>query len=527
MCDYSRIYYFWIENPKYWISIQNKEQADLEIYSRFQDEYSVNSPSIDTTNSFIGYIIYLDQFQRHFTRYLRIDNDDLVYTSRDKAAKLLDNKPLDFWLELDEQGLYFCLMPYKHLFNYIRCLQICNSWTEYHKTLIRDNKILSKFYNDTYAKAYTIDLIYSNINTNHPLNNYNPVEICDFYPHDYSNEKWLEKVKTAIISINNPLEKWRKTLDENIINHPVIISLSGGVDSMVILLLLKALDINAIAVHIIYGNRAVSQSEYSFVATYCNRLSVPLYSYSIQYLRRDNVERDFYESMTRDIRFNVYKSVGGIDPFVILGHIKDDVVENIWTNFSNCQHLDNLKKMSHMETQSGVVLFRPFLDTDKNVIYNISRLCSVPYLKNTTPSWSNRGKFRENFYGATHAQFGGGVDNRIIRVAELLESQSRMLDRLVYSPILDSYDKNRKTININRALEAKLDLAGWQKIIEILCHEKLGISKPSIHSIEQFIDRIKKTDFDYNVNMKFQMKSSLQFNIYNTNGAIILKANVI
>jgi len=49
----------------------------------------------------------------------------------------------------------------------------------------------------------------------------------------------------------------------------------------------------------------------------------------------------------------------------------------------------------------GVNIIRPFLNIDKNKILNIAHNYCIPYLKNTTPTWSNRGKFRNKFYNET------------------------------------------------------------------------------------------------------------------------------
>jgi hypothetical protein len=116
---------------------------------------------------------------------------------------------------------------------------------------------------------------------------------------------------------------------------------------------------------------------------------------------------------------------------------------------------------------------------------------AIPYLKNTTPSWSNRGKFRTHFYAATHAQFGASVDDVVLRVADTLSSQSAMLDRLIYRPIYDSWNPETRALDISPALQADLDTAGWAAIFEHVCHKLLGRSKPSIHAVREFVRRLK------------------------------------
>jgi tRNA(Ile)-lysidine synthase TilS/MesJ len=263
--------------------------------------------------------------------------------------------------------------------------------------------------------------------------------------------------------------------------------------------LLKRAGIPVIAAHVIYGNRDVSEEEFAFLRTYCARLQVPLYAYRIEWLRRSLVEREFYEEMTRKLRFNLYKCVGGDAherAHVLMGHIQDDIVENIWTNFAHATHLTNLAKMAPRELMDDVHIHRPWLDVKKSVIYAVSEALGIPYLKNTTPSWSNRGKFREVFYAATHAQFGASVDDKILESARALAAQSDLVERLLYKPVYESWNPETCMLDITRAVEADLDGDGWSRIFTTICHTKLGISKPSIHACRDFGSRLRRGFID-------------------------------
>jgi len=144
--------------------------------------------------------------------------------------------------------------------------------------------------------------------------------------------------------------------------------------------------------------------------------------------------------------------------------------------------------MKAVEVQEGVSIVRPFLRVEKAVIYKTSEALAIPYLKNTTPSWSNRGKFREHFHAAAVAQFGEGVDAKLIAFAEAVQKQSELLNVLLYDPIYASFKGN--TIDITAARKANLDHNAWYQIFETLCHTKLGISKPSVKCVRDFCERL-------------------------------------
>ena len=187
------------------------------------------------------------------------------------------------------------------------------------------------------------------------------------------------------------------------------------------------------------------------------------------------------------------------EPCVMMGHIKDDVIENVWTNIAHCHHLGNLKKMEAEEVQLGVRIMRPLLTVDKADIYRVSEAIGIPYFKNTTPSWSNRGKFREHFHKATVAQFGESIDEKIIEFAEAIQTQNKLLNMLLYDPIYKSFKDN--TVNITNAVQANLDANSWLGIFEHICHKYLGIARPSIKCVRDFCTRLYKPWDKLNVEM--------------------------
>jgi tRNA(Ile)-lysidine synthetase-like protein len=474
---------FWKENRAYWITPPSKQK---EVDKLITDKF-LNYP-IENENM-IGKIIYFDQFYRHFCRHGLIPEDD-VTISRNIATKIVTANYNNL-KGLDEIEIIFALMPFKHLRDYdfiFNCLH--NHWLPTDKHII-DYPDLERFYIDTYKKAFTLDTVRANLITEHSCEPYDANLICDYYPDKYNNSSWsLEAVADNKLL---PLLKTRKK---------VIVSLSGGVDSMVMLSLLKYNRADVSAVHIVYGNRKESEHEYRLLAEFCSKLGVPFFVYRIKWLRRGEIDRQFYEDMTRDLRFAAYKAVNGDngvsganavnaqEPCVIMGHIKDDVIENIWTNIAHCHHLGNLKKMEASEVHLGVRIMRPLLMVEKADIYHVSKAIGIPYLKNTTPSWSNRGKFREHFHTATVAQFGESIDSKIIEFASAIETQNKLLNMLLYEPIYSSFKNN--TVNITTAIKANLDATSWINVFEHICHKYLERSKPSIKCVRDFTVRLSR-----------------------------------
>jgi tRNA(Ile)-lysidine synthetase-like protein len=476
----TKIIEFWKANRAYWITPPSKQkEVDTLITKQFIDYDWVNE-------NLIGKIIYLDQFTRHFQRLGHI-TESRVESERILAINIIKHN-INSLKDFDEVEIIFAMMPFKHLKQYDFIFDyLHNQWLPADKKII-DFPDLQKFYIDTYKKAFRLDTVRENLITEHELLTYDASLICDYYPDKYQSEFW-----NIDVIPDNKLLPLLKT------NNKIIVSLSGGVDSMVMLTLLKYNKVDVSAVHIVYGNRKESEHEYRLLAEFCAKLDVPLFVYRIKWLRRGEVDRQFYEDMTRDLRFATYQAAAEGEPCVMMGHIKDDVVENIWTNIAHCHHLGNLKKMEADEVQLGVRIMRPLLTVDKVDIYAISEFVGIPYFKNTTPSWSNRGKFREHFHAATVAQYGSGIDAKLIEFAEAIQTQNKLLNMLLYDPIYNSFKDNN--VNITTAIKANLDANSWLGIFEHICHKFLGCARPSIKCVRDFTMRLNKTWDKMNVEM--------------------------
>lgn len=201
----------------------------------------------------------------------------------------------------------------------------------------------------------------------------------------------------------------------------VMVSLSGGVDSMLVCSILWALrDVykyNLVAVHINYCNKESCNDDEDLICMYCSHLRVPLTIRRIVEIQREpcmrHELRDVYESYTKKVRFATYRSVASSisvpenrvhsdHPLVFLGHNHDDCLENIITNISNNQKFENLHGMDALTPflEEGFTFCRPLLSTTKQKIRTLANEYCIPYLQDSTPSWSQRGKIRDKLVPA-------------------------------------------------------------------------------------------------------------------------------
>jgi hypothetical protein len=156
----------------------------------------------------------------------------------------------------------------------------------------------------------------------------------------------------------------------------------------------------------------------------------------------------------------------------------------------------------------GVRIVRPFLNIEKRDIYATSDLLGIPYLKNTTPSWSNRGKFREHFHTATVKQFGPSIDHKIIAFAEAMEKQAKLVRMFLYEPMYASFKDNQ--MDITPAIKADLDPNAWAGIFEHVCHTVLDITRPGLPAIKDFCRRLQNKRQSFRMHLKKDLSIDFQ-----------------
>jgi tRNA(Ile)-lysidine synthetase-like protein len=202
------------------------------------------------------------------------------------------------------------------------------------------------------------------------------------------------------------------------------VSLSGGVDSVVLLYTLKQLEIEGlinkvVAIHINYNWCERNEIEKNYLIEFCDFIDVDLIVRNITHMSnlKININRDFIESETKLIRFKTYKyaiekySLNGI----CLGHHKNDIIENVFMNLIGGKNVIDLMGMNDHLLQFDVDIFRPMLSLYKNEIFETAHQHNLLYFKNTTPEWSFRGTIRNQLFPILQ-KFNSGFEDNLYNV---------------------------------------------------------------------------------------------------------------
>ena len=259
------------------------------------------------------------------------------------------------------------------------------------------------------------------------------------------NTDYLNKIKYTSSPLIESIDNFCKI--NSVYSTGVIVSLSGGVDSMVVLAILLFLQkqylFQIYTATIDYGLRKESTDESNFLIEYTKMFNIKNYTSYIKGISRkqtDSGSRSEFEEDSRTLRFNTYKKIiseNKLSPNcgVFVAHHQDDIIENIFTNIMKGGNILDLEVMKTINNIHEINIFRPLLEFNKQTIYDFAHEFSIPYFLDTTPTWSRRGQMRNNIFPLLSSIFGQQWKNKV----KALGTQSNVWGEYINSCIIDPW----------------------------------------------------------------------------------------
>lgn len=230
----------------------------------------------------------------------------------------------------------------------------------------------------------------------------------------------------------------------------VLIGLSGGADSVALLLLLLDSGVQASAVHVNHGLRGDdSDGDEAFVRCLCAEKNVPLTVY------RAMPPENPSEGWAREVRYGFFRDAmraSGADALV-LAHHRDDQAETLLLHLLRGSGLTGLTGMAADTTVEGLRILRPLL--------NVSRAEIHASLEERNQSWREDGSNADARYLRNALrlevlpkleQLIPGAAERIAATASLLSEDEAVLQSLTRA-FLAAYTGNALPLD---ALQAQM-----------------------------------------------------------------------
>jgi tRNA(Ile)-lysidine synthase len=201
------------------------------------------------------------------------------------------------------------------------------------------------------------------------------------------------------------MEEVQLFLKENVRpDEYIVVGVSGGVDSMVLLKLLTGVSNNIICAHIHHNQRLESDEEEAFVKSYCKKENILFESIKLEYADK------FSENTAREQRYVFFEDM--LQKYgsktLLTAHHGDDLIETIMMRLVRGASLKGYGGIEQISKRENYVILRPLLCLNKEEIYayanantlafredksneeetytrNRYRKCILPFLKEEAP----------------------------------------------------------------------------------------------------------------------------------------------
>lgn len=462
---------------------------DEEILQRFGSLHaSTEKGELDswkeTVDGKLAYIIVLDQFTRNLYRHSDFRRNDKKVL--ELVEDMISNRE-DLQYKYFTQRI-FVLLPLRHSKNSKHIRKVLELLEEYKNEYV-ESQTLEKFKYATIRDLTKAEGEY-NYNTKIPSS-------IDYIKYN----SILDTVYGSREKLNGKIDL-EKVVREYLVKYNIKrlgISLSGGIDSMVLLQILKKLlgTDNVICGYISHSNRDVGELELKFLVEWCNNLEVQLVYRKVDYMNRESVEREFYEEETRNIRFELYRHIVkdyNLDG-VCLGHHRDDIGENVMMNILQGRDVVDLKGMNDRKEMYGVTICRPMLKVKKDTVWNYGYTHNVSCFLDSTPDWSWRGVLRRQIYPKLDERLGS-IHTLLAVLGDKSEEWNTVIEKMVFNPIYEKveYLKNGCIIKLERvALE--MPSSFYTKLLVHIFHS-INVKMISNRCLTNFLEWLKDTNKD-------------------------------
>lgn len=308
--------------------------------------------------------------------------------------------------------------------------------------------------------------------------------------------------------IFNELDKFLDILNKSAKNNKIIIAVSGGVDSMLLLELTelwrknKKIDIEILAVTFDHQLRANSKNEANFVHEYCNRKNIrhdiltwEINKNLVKNINQDKARKARYEALTN------FAKIHEVD-YILTAHHGDDQIEHFFMRSLRASSLEGLV-MNEMNIYNDIIIFRPMLNLLKSEIIKAANIYQIAWMEDESNQTDKylRNKIRHKLsefllIDENDADFH---KKRILKTIENLYRANLSIKNLTKSCLENSfyidYVKNIANLNLKIFLSYAEEerLKSLKKILQIIAKNNDEIRFDSLNFLYKKI--IKNENF--------------------------------
>ena len=239
--------------------------------------------------------------------------------------------------------------------------------------------------------------------------------------------------------------------------EPIVVALSGGIDSMVLFDIMNNLNDNVIIAHVNHNKRPESVKEYSYIEKMAKEKNIPFEGYSIE----ETTDNFHHESRVK--RYEFFRAIAQKynSKKIIVAHHLDDQVETVLMRIVRGTSFSGYSGIKEIRYDRNVSIIRPLMEITKEQIVAYAQENSINYFEDSSNSEDvyTRNRFRHNIIPLLKEE-NPNLNKKIIQLSEYIDSADEFLEDLT-KEFLKSYSmySNVSLVdfnNLNRVLKIKV-----------------------------------------------------------------------
>ncbi len=282
----------------------------------------------------------------------------------------------------------------------------------------------------------------------------------------------------------------REKLIEN--DKPLIVAVSGGPDSMVLLEALSELVENCLIVahlnHKFRGDSAASDAD--FVRAECDKRGITCVVREIdvpaEMERAGTGAQETARSVRYQFLYDVAREYGAST--IAFGHNADDQAETVLMRIIRGTGMYGLSGIPYKREHDGVLLVRPLLNVTRNQIEKHAKEHGLAYITDqsnfSTKYFRNLTRMEILPY---LEQYNPQLSNSLRQLAEIARDENEYLDYEAKAHIQEAVRRDKNQLELNVREFTKLDIAIQRRVIHLLLKEYRTRQETTYRNIEDII----------------------------------------
>lgn len=259
-------------------------------------------------------------------------------------------------------------------------------------------------------------------------------------------------------------------------NETIVVALSGGVDSMVLLDILNKLelDLNLIISHVNHKKRKESDIEYDHIENLAKRLDIPFEGY----ITKDNQNVNFHED-SRNQRYTFFKAVAQKYKAskIVVAHHLDDQVETTLMRITRGTSFSGYAGIPEIRKDRNISIVRPLMEITKEEILNYADKYKVTFYEDSSneEDYYTRNRYRHNIIPLLKKE-NPNLNEKIMQFKDYIESADLVLNRLKDEYIKKNCFYNNINLETFNELDKIIKIKVLKHLVNVTTNNKVEVS---------------------------------------------------